>query len=505
MTKKNKNVLLILTDQHRADHMGCAGNPVVKTPNLDRLAQEGVRFTSAYCANPMCMPNRASIFTGAYPSVHGVRSNGINLRENIETFVETMRKQGYVTYNVGKMHLQFMISPYKRKDKSAELVNYWLNPETAEQAKNSFPKIYYGFEECDVVLGHGDLCAGHYLDWLEERKPGAIQWMRKRLNLDFFHAPCYETELPVELYPSAYCQEKTINFLERHSKGEFRDKPFFLCCSFPDPHHPVCPPGKYKEMYKSEDILLPETFNDPNIEDHKFLGPLVKNPVFRGALLRKSTEEEVTEFKRLTYGSVSLIDHSIGEILAALEKLGYAENTLVVYTSDHGDLMGDHGMIYKGPSPYDGVIKVPLIIKAPGISKQGSVTDSLASSIDLASTILNVAGIRKRHHPPQIQGVDLTPVLKDPDAKVRDCCLIEEDEEIGPLDIRLRHLITEDYKLTIYAGNEDAGDIYDRRNDPKEINNLWDKQKDLRTKLIKELLYETLKTQTKLPERQSPT
>lgn len=505
MTKKNKNVLLILTDQHRADHMSCAGNPVVKTPNLDRLAQEGVRFTNAYCANPMCMPNRSSIFTGVYPNVHGVRSNGINLPENIETFVEAMRKRGYITYNVGKMHLQFMIPPYKRKDTSAELVNYWLNPETAQEAKDSFPKPYYGFDECDVVLGHGDLCAGDYLNWLEERKPGAIKWMRKRLNLDFFHKSCYETELPVELYPTAYCQEKSIQFLEKHADGEFGDKPFFLCCSFPDPHHPVCPPGKYKEMYKAEDISLPDTFNDSNIEDHKFLGPLVKNPVFRGALLRQSTEEEVIEFKRLTYGSVSLIDHSIGNILAALEKLGYADNTIVVYTSDHGDLMGDHGMIYKGPSPFDGVIRVPLIIKAPGISKLGSETEALASSVDLASTILNLASIRKRYHPPHMQGVDLTPVLKNPNVKVRDCCLVEEDEELGPLNIRLRHLITEDHKITIYAGNEEAGDIYDRRNDPNEMNNLWNQDQEIKERLSKKLLYEMLKTQSKLPVRQSPT
>ncbi|TFG00343.1 MAG: hypothetical protein EU540_05410 [Promethearchaeota archaeon] len=498
------NVLFIMTDQHRADHMGCAGNPVVKTPNLDRLAQEGIRFTNAFCANPMCMPNRASIFTGVYPNVHGVRSNGINLPDTVETFIETMRKRGYITYNVGKVHLQFFIPPYKHNTKSYEMIGRWMHPKTAQEARDEFPKPYYGFEECDIVLGHGDLCGGHYLDWLEELRPGATEWMRKRLTLEFFNKVYYESNMPVAQYPTTYCQEKAINFLERHSKGEFGDKPFFLCCSIPDPHHPVCPPGEYKGMYTPEDIDLPSTFSDENIPNHKFLGPLITNPVFRGALLRKSDETEVKEFTRLTYGAVSLIDHSIGEILASLEKLGYADNTIVVYTSDHGDLMGDHGIIYKGPSPFDGVLRVPLIMRVPGITKPGSVTNSLASSIDFAKTILNLTNIPKRFHSEFIQGVDLIPILQDPKEKVRDFCLIEEDEEIGSvLNIRVRHLITDTHKITVYAGLEDAGDIYDRINDQDEVNNLWDKDSKLKEKLITKLLHENLKAQSKIPKRQA--
>ncbi|MBD3212854.1 MAG: sulfatase-like hydrolase/transferase [Candidatus Lokiarchaeota archaeon] len=503
MAKKNMNVLFIMTDQHRADHMGCAGNPVVKTPNLDRLAQEGVRFTNAYCANPMCMPNRASIFTGVYPNVHGVRSNGINLPNTVETFVEAMRKNGYITHNVGKMHLQFFIPPYKRKDESAEMIAKWMHPDTAQEALDTFPQPYYGFEDCEICLGHGDICGGHYLNWLEEKRPGATEWMRNRLTLDYFHHVYFKSEMPVEQYPTTYCQERTINFLERHSKGEYGDKPFFLCCSIPDPHHPVCPPGEYHDMYKTDDIELPPTFVDKNIEDHKFLGPLVKNPVFRGAMLRQSDEQEVKEFTRLTYGAVTLFDQAIGQILSSLEKSGYAENTIVIYTSDHGDLMGDHGMIYKGPSPFEGVLKVPLIMKVPGVTTSGSVSNSLVSSIDFAKTILNLTKVRKRLHSPFIQGVDITPVLNDPEIKVRDCCYIEEDEEVGPLKIRVRHLITETHKLTVYEGLEGVGDIYDRINDPDELNNLWDKDRDLRENLVLKILEENLKAQTKLPARQA--
>jgi arylsulfatase A-like enzyme len=220
-------------------------------------------------------------------------------------------------------------------------------------------------------------------------------------------------------------------------------------------------------------------------------------------MLRESDENEVKEFIRLTYGSISLIDNAIGKILASLEKLGYAENTIVIYTSDHGDLMGDHGMIYKGPSPFSGLLNVPLIMRVPGITKPGNVTNSLASSIDFAKTILNLTKISNRLHSPFIQGVDLTPVLKDPKVKVRDCCFVEEDEELGPITIRLRHLITETHKITIYAGLEDVGDIYDRINDPDELNNLWDKDRELKERLVTKILHENLKAQTKIPKREA--
>lgn len=162
-------------------------------------------------------------------------------------------------------------------------------------------------------------------------------------------------------------------------------------------------------------------------------------------------------------------------------------------------------MIYKGPSPFDGVLRVPLIIKAPGVNQPGGVTDALASSIDLSKTILNYAGVSRRYHSRYIQGVDLTPVLENPESRVRDCCIIEEDEELGPLDIRLKHLITEDYKITVYVGLEDAGDIYDRKNDPNELNNLWEKNPELREKLFRKLFHEVLKVESKFPARQAAT
>jgi len=199
-----------------------------------------------------------------------------------------------------------------------------------------------------------------------------------------------------------------------------------------------------------------------------------------------------------------MIDYGVGQILAALEKLGLAKNTMVIYTSDHGDLMGDHGMILKGPCPFNGILNVPLLWKVPGITKKG-ITNSLISSIDISKTILNLLNIKSEDQPPDIQGVDITPILKDPDEKVRNCCLIEHDEELDNLNIRvrLRHLITENYKLTVYNNKRGYGDLFDRKNDPHELNNLWDFNPDLRHELMELLFYENLNAQSRYPKRLS--
>lgn len=518
------NVLFIITDQQRADHLGCSGNPILKTPNIDKFANDAVRFTNAYVANPMCMPNRATLLTGLYPNMHGVRSNGINLSQNVPTITQTLKRKGYHTINVGKMHFNWHFPPFRRKSSSAEQASKWDDPNTIDQMKNIFNSPYYGFKEVEITIGHGDICGGHYLDWLAEKIPDHVSSMeglleksafkngklsfnevlklrRKRKPFTFI----YETEMPEELYPTTYVTERTIAFLERYTQGEYENKPFFIQCSFPDPHHPVGPPGKYHEMYKPEDISLPLSYTDiKNLYHHKFLGQYLKNPPFRGTLIRESTEEEVRKFTALTYGALSMIDYGVGKILTSLEKLGLADNTMVIYTSDHGDLMGDHGMCLKGPNPFNGVLQVPLIWKVPGLTKS-AISDSLVSSIDIPKTILNLLGIGQRRQPPDMQGYDITPILNNPNMKIRNCCLIEEDEEVDPYKIRLRHLVKADYKITLYEGLRDYGDIFDRKNDPNELHNLWYEDKDLRNDLVNELFHENLKAQSRYPHRQSLT
>jgi arylsulfatase A-like enzyme len=311
--------------------------------------------------------------------------------------------------------------------------------------------------------------------------------------------------MPEELYPTSFITERVIKFLEDYSQGNYDNQPFFLFCSYPDPHHPVTPPGRYQKMYKPEDIKLPASFDDiHNLKNHKFLGPLLNHPFFRGMILRITTEDEVRNFTASTYGDISMIDDSVGKILAALDKLSLANNTMVIYTSDHGDLMGDHGLILKGPCPFNGILNVPLIWKVPGITKSG-ISDSLVSSIDISKTILSLLNIKQRNQPPDIQGVDITPILKDPKQKVRNFCLVEHDEEVENFKIktRLRHFITEDYKLTVYDNIKGYGDLFDRKNDPLEVKNLWETNSELRHELLEKLFWENLIAQSRYPKRLS--
>jgi len=188
------NVMFFITDQQRADHMSCTGNQVLKTPNLDKLASESIRFTSAYCANPICMPNRASIFTGLYPNMHGIRTAGMNLPLDVPTFTETLKNQGYQTACVGKIHLQFSTPRLVKDAISAESVPAWVSEKWRSKMKKTFPKPYYGFEEIELVVGHGDICGGHYWDWLEERAPQYLPLIAEKFK-KFFMKVYYETEI----------------------------------------------------------------------------------------------------------------------------------------------------------------------------------------------------------------------------------------------------------------------------------------------------------------------
>lgn len=503
MVNDKQNVLFIISDQHRYDHMGCSGNSLVKTPNLDKFSSESVHFSQSFCNSPMCMPSRASLLTGLYPNTHGVRSNGMILSDQIPTLTETLVKEGYRTAAFGKLHHQYNVAPWFDGYPSAESFDGWVFKPEGMPVRENFPIPYYGFQEVETCLGHGACLCGHYLDWLEERAPHLADNMRKRWkDMDNFFGVFTEHKIPATLYSSAYVAERTIAFLERHAQGEYGDTPFYIHCGFPDPHQPCFPPVGYRTMYKPDKMEIPSNFkNLENLRDHPYLGQFIN--VMPGALLRETTEGEAKKFIAYTYGVLTLMDFHIGEVLKAMDRLGYRDNTITIYTSDHGDLMGEHGMLFKGPSFGMGVFRIPQIWRVPSLTP--AKTDALISQVDYPVTLMNLLGIKKRHQP-EMQGLDMTPILESPHdstAEPRDCVLIENDEEVGKLNVRLRHLITKNHKLTIYEGYPDYGDLFDRKSDPHEMNNLWfDKNlKDLRFQLVNKLFQKCLKTQSRLPKR----
>jgi len=482
MTSKRPNFLFFITDQHRADHTGFGGNAALQTPNLDALAARSTRFDRAYVANPICMPNRSTLLTGRQPSVHGTRFNGISLDPSNETFVRVLAEQGFRTALVGKGHFQNMgHGEGAAENFFSEPGDAWrrANPEGWDLYENlarhrsgrvEFPDSFYGFEHVDLTIDHGDRCGGHYFQWLLEQgvSPDALQGPENAIERYPGWDQVYQTALPEELYPTSYITQQSLGWLDDASK---REEPFFLYCSYPDPHHPFTPPGRFWKMYEPAGLELPASFDDPH--EHSL-------PIFRARCQNRGkqlfpvapfapTEDQWRRCAAAEYGMISMIDEGVGRILGRLEDLGLAENTVVVFTADHGDMFGDHGMMLKGGMHYEGCVRVPLLIAAPG--RTPAVSRSLAGTLDLAQTLLELAGIPAYHG---MQGESLVPILEDPIARVRDSVVIEEDELFDLAGVgahlRMRTLVTEDARLTFYQGSE-QGELFDLSNDPGELEN----------------------------------
>ncbi len=496
------NFLFIMTDQHRADHLSCYGNPVLSTPNLDRIAENGLRFDRFYVANPVCMPNRATLMTGRMPSNHGVRHNGIPLHPQSNTFVHLLRQAGYRTMMVGKSHLQNMGVRPPLQDKGPpswpvrgslpshlaepmikddgqqldiELLDRWR-----DEGEVEIPKPYYGFDEVSLTISHGDFVRGHYQNWLAERHPNpeSLRGSENALSSEreLHIAQAWRTRVPEELYPTTYITEQTINRLEGLAAAELQS-PFFLFCSYPDPHHPFNPPGRYFDLYKPEDIALPPAWGNDHQRTPPHMQTLLKE---RGTPEAQRTtpaafavtEQEAREATALTYGMISMIDDGVGRILDTLHRLGLADNTVICFTSDHGDLMGDQQLMLKGPYHFRGLIRVPMLIHVPGVTT-GTSTDALGCTVDLAQTLLQLAELEPYNG---IQGQSLVPLLTEPASTVRDHVLIEDDGQRllkgTNRRIRLRTLITPEWRLTHYDGFE-FGELYRLTEDREEHNNLW--------------------------------
>jgi arylsulfatase A-like enzyme len=500
--------LFVMTDQHRPDHTGFGGNPIVRTPHLDALASRSVRFDRAFVANPICMPNRSTILTGRMPSVHGTRFNGVALDWTAHTFVRVMREHGYRTGLVGKAHFQNMgdiarvpVERFFPAEGDAVVRPHptgWDQLEDGDRHRREYVKIpedFYGFDHVDLTVNHADICSGHYAQWLVEQgvDPSAVQGADHARTSFEDWSQVYQTALPEDLYPSSYVALRTIEFLEQAAQGE---EPFFLQCSFPDPHHPFSPPGRFWEMYDPREIPLPETFDDPHT------GSL---PHYRTKLRHRGsqrlhiepfapTEAQLRHAAAAEYGMISLIDESVGRILGALERLGLSERTTVVFTSDHGDMFGDHGMLLKAGMHYEGCTRVPLLVARPGC--EAAISRSLVGSIDLAQTLLDLAGLPAFHG---MQGTSLVPLLDDPAASVRDHVLIEEDEifdiaRVGQ-PLRMRTLQTAAARLSLTQGSE-LGELFDLERDPLELDNLFGRAeaRDLQAHLTEALARSMMET-----------
>lgn len=485
------NFLFIITDQQRADHLGLYGNQEVRTPNLDALARRSWIAEKFFVASPICMPNRASLLTGRMPSVHGARCNGIPLSRRATTFVDVLEEHGYDTALVGKSHLQNISGvgahwpkPETRLERQAwpqesgEYDNEW-GPRWAADPDADVHLPFYGFNHVDLVINHGDIAGGHYRQWLQSEHPevAAMVGPEHALPSDYELVKvgqAWRTRVPEALSTTSWIADRTIGHIQNWAS---RDQPFFVQCSFPDPHHPFTPPGRYWDMYDPDEVTLPESFHHagakpPHVSwmhEQRDAGRAVKNSPAPFAC----TEREAREAIALNYGSITHIDDAIGRILKELDRLGIAENTVIVFTSDHGDYFGDHQLLFKGPIHYNGLIRVPFLWADPQHT-DGHRSDGLYAATDLAPSILQRAGAPLFHG---IQGQSFLEDVQHQQPIDRDAVVIEEEGQRVMFGfsnrVRMRTLRTREWRLSLYEGAE-WGELYRLTDDPHECTNLWD-------------------------------
>jgi arylsulfatase A-like enzyme len=473
------------------------------------------------------MPNRATLMTGRMPSVHGARSNGMPLPLQSNTFVDALRAAGYATALVGKSHLQnFSDIPAVLKRPPPRDGDQVLDASFAEAKKpiasdgpydQEHPKRweagrdfamrlpFYGFEHVDLCTAHGDLVGGHYYVWLKARRADAdaLRDRKNQLPHDYVCPQAYRTPIPEELYPTSYIADKSCEWLA--SYGD-RHQPFFLMASFPDPHHPFTPPGRYWSMYRPQDMALPASFHHGNRALARAAAWAIEQRESGKAVVTEQAafavnEREAREAMALSCGMIAMIDDAIGRILGRLAACGLAENTVVVFTTDHGDFLGDHRLLLKGPAHYEGITHVPFIWAEPG-GRPPRTSDLISGTLDIASTILDRARVQPYNG---IQGISLLPVIGGDGAAIaRDSMVIEDDQQRAVLSFasgaRLRTLVTPRWRMTI-AHDEPWGELYDLRNDPHEMDNLFDDpgHRGVRGELMERLAYRQMELTDRSP------
>ena len=483
------NFIIFMTDQQRADHLGCYGNDCVQTPNIDGLAAKGLRFDQFYVANPICQPNRAALATGQMTSVNGCRQNGIPLGLDCTTYADVLRAAGYRTGIIGKAHFQ-NVSPIatpepglsgegddppkphnfaRRTQRRGPEYEQEIRTQWIKDPDREVPLPYYGFDHLRLCIGHGDQVEGHYSGWLRDRLAGAPD-PRGRANAIADRGAdtpqIWRTAVPEALYPTAYIGEEAISFVQ-----EDDDRPFLLVASFPDPHHPFTPPGRYFDLYDPADIPLPKSFDHPT-QARNDLPRHIQRVYEIGAAKPDAywpfhpDADTVRRMIALNYGAITMVDDWIGKVLDSLNDSGKAESTVVIFMSDHGDYMGDHGSVLKQGVHSHGVIRVPLIWHDP--DRAGSRVSALqGSAIDFAPTLLQRAGLKI---PVGMQGRDL--LAKD---AANLPVLIEDSGLSFASDDGLtasRTLVHDGWRMTVFEGS-DLGELYYLRDDPSELENLW--------------------------------
>lgn len=452
---KRPNILWFTSDQQRWDTIHALGNEMIDTPNLDRLVQRGMAFTNTYCQNPICTPSRSSFMTGRYPSAINANINGaVNTPEHCELISKRLADTGYYCGLVGKLHI----------------ASAWDDFE---------PRMDDGFDYFKYHLASGHfLNSDHnpYKEWLQAQ---GVDWHDIFMIDDKHDYHWYREDAPIELRQTAWLAQEAVDFMKEHKEDE---QPWMLCVNCFDPHPPYDAPKSLVDKYLERDLPMP-VYSDEDVEADKKL----KGFFFQSAV--HAPDEKMRRNIASYYGMVEIIDHHLGKILDALEELQLADNTIVIYNSDHGEMLGDHGLTHKGCRFYEGITHVPLIISLPGTFQENVVCEDIIELTDIVPTILDICGLEQTN----VHGRSLLPALKGEELKPRRFVRTEYYDtlefdpcydglrEPGEMDIKIDDDLCSyadmyfdgRYKLNVYHGTQ-FGQLFDMKEDPKEQNNLWD-------------------------------
>jgi arylsulfatase A-like enzyme len=376
------NIVLVMSDQHRADMMGCAGDPSIQTPALDGLAAEGVRFSRVSCQGPLCMPSRASFMTERYVRDHGVYTNWEEIAPDSPTYVRALREAGYHTALLGKAHLYLDEKlPVAHMDEMAGRLEGLGFAEVFETGDKFMPKIPTRYS--DYLAGEGLLEAArkHLADRAYQGDNEDGQNATKCLPMwDSTPMP-----IPLESYVDTWHGAQAVRWIEAYE----RDAPFFLFVGFPGPHDPWDAPAEALARYDGVDISMPASTKRPVVDGTGRYGALLQGFLWMSDS-ETMTDKAIAGMRRSYAADISVIDHAVARIVDALTRRGMLESTWIVYTTDHGEMAGSHGLMSKCVL-YEPAVRVPLIVRPPG-GCAPRVVDSLVEQLDVPATMRAIAG-----------------------------------------------------------------------------------------------------------------
>jgi len=483
-----RRILFVTTDQQRYDTLGCNGGRVARTPVVDALAASGIRYDRAIPQSVVCMPSRSTMLTGQHPSTHGVWMNGVPLPVDAPSVAAELHEHGYRTALVGKAHFEPFMDPFGRFTENS----------VARSGEETLPSRWAdgrvgphrGFDHLEFAT-HGAAGMLHYAQWIGLNHPEAVGMFFNPIDGDFnvsaagggdTDAPQVNVNpIPRDWYHTDWVADRTIAWLD----GLDADDDWFCWMSFPDPHHPWDPPESEMGRVDWPDVPLPDGYPTAAAKRERILdakprhwrqwydGTLVSNyEAPKHWVPATLTEDQIREINARNAVEVELIDEALGRVLAAIDARGWTDDVDVIFTTDHGELQGDFGLLFKGPYHVDGLMRLPLIWRpAPSAAVAPAVVSQPVGLVDLAPTFCSIAGVAPTEW---MQGSEL-PVADGAGGPER--VLTEWDSELFGVGVYLRTITRDGWVCTAYKpgyvhdGTE--GELYSLTDDPLQRVNRW--------------------------------